>query len=65
MLGLKPDMFTHTSDSFELILSYCEKMIRNGKAYCDNTEPELMKKEREERAESKHRNNCECSPRVI
>ena len=59
MLGIKPDIFTHTSDSFDLILSYCEKMIREGLAYVDNTDPETMKKEREERVESKCRNQCE------
>ena len=57
MLGVKYDRFTHTSDHFDNLLKYCEKMIRDGKAYVDDTEPEQMKKEREERAESKHRNN--------
>ena len=59
MLGIKPDIFTHTSDSFGLIMNYCEKLIRGGKAYADNTPGEQMKKEREERIESKNRNNCE------
>jgi glutamyl/glutaminyl-tRNA synthetase len=59
MLGIKPDIYTHTSDSFDLIMEYCEKMIRMGKAYVDNTDPETMKKEREERVESACRSNCE------
>ncbi|XP_063957953.1 bifunctional glutamate/proline--tRNA ligase-like isoform X2 [Lytechinus pictus] len=57
MLGIKPDIFTHTSDSFDLIQSYAEKLIKEGKAYCDNTDPELMKKEREQRTYSKNYDN--------
>ncbi|WAR19673.1 SYEP-like protein [Mya arenaria] len=41
--------FTHTSDHFDKLLELCERMIREGKAYVDDTEPEQMKKEREER----------------
>ena len=57
MLGIKYDIFSHTSDHFDKIMDLCEKMIREGKAYCDDTEPETMKKEREERKDSKNRNN--------
>ncbi|KAI0212898.1 Bifunctional glutamate/proline--tRNA ligase [Lamellibrachia satsuma] len=57
MLGLKPDVFTFTSDHFERLLSLCEKMIESGKAYVDDTDAETMKKEREERVESAARNN--------
>ncbi|XP_021352848.1 bifunctional glutamate/proline--tRNA ligase-like, partial [Mizuhopecten yessoensis] len=57
MLGIKYDIFSHTSDHFDLILSLGEKLIRQGKAYADNTDPETMKKEREERANSKNRAN--------
>ena len=60
MLGLKPDVFTFTSDHFERLLSLCEKMIESGKAYVDDTDAETMKKEREERVESAARNNCKC-----
>jgi bifunctional glutamyl/prolyl-tRNA synthetase len=56
-LGVKPDMFTHTSDSFDRIMKLCEQMIREDKAYVDDTDAETMKKEREERVESKNRNN--------
>lgn len=69
MLGIKPDQFTHTSDSFDLIMEMCERMIREGKAYVDNTDPEAMKKEREERVESACRSNSKllalyCSIRI-
>lgn len=58
LLEIKPDMFTHTSQYFDLMLEYCEKLLKEGKAYVDDTEPEQMKKEREQRIESLNRKNC-------
>ncbi|KFP22597.1 Bifunctional glutamate/proline--tRNA ligase, partial [Egretta garzetta] len=58
MLHIKPDQFTYTSDHFEIIMKYAEKLIQEGKAYVDDTPAEQMKAEREQRMESKHRNNC-------
>lgn len=58
MLEIKPDQFTHTSQYFDLMLQYCEQMLKEGKAYVDDTEPEQMKKEREQRIESPNRSNC-------
>ncbi|XP_069656207.1 bifunctional glutamate/proline--tRNA ligase isoform X4 [Haliaeetus albicilla] len=58
MLHIKPDQFTYTSDHFETIMKYAEKLIQEGKAYVDDTPAEQMKAEREQRMESKHRNNC-------
>ena len=60
MLGVKYDIFSHTSDHFDKLMQYCETLIRDGKAYVDDTEAEVMKKEREERKESKNRNNSKC-----
>lgn len=57
LLHIKPDQFTYTSDHFETIMKYAEKLIQEGKAYVDNTPAEQMKMEREQRIESKHRNN--------
>ncbi|CAB3368587.1 Hypothetical predicted protein [Cloeon dipterum] len=57
MLQVKPDVYTHTSDYFELMLKMCEDMIKQGKAYVDDTDPEVMKSEREQRTESKNRSN--------
>lgn len=57
MLEIKPDLFTHTSQYFDLMLQYCETLLREGKAYVDDTEPEQMKKEREQRLESVNRMN--------
>ncbi|XP_058525175.1 bifunctional glutamate/proline--tRNA ligase [Ochotona princeps] len=57
MLHIKPDQFTYTSDHFETIMKYAEKLIQEGKAYVDDTPAEQMKAEREQRLESKHRGN--------
>uniref|UniRef100_A0A8D0GQY5 Glutamyl-prolyl-tRNA synthetase 1 n=1 Tax=Sphenodon punctatus TaxID=8508 RepID=A0A8D0GQY5_SPHPU len=57
MLHIKPDQFTYTSDHFETIMKYAEKLIHEGKAYGDDTPAEQMKMEREQRIESKHRTN--------
>ncbi|XP_055010679.1 bifunctional glutamate/proline--tRNA ligase isoform X2 [Boleophthalmus pectinirostris] len=57
MLQIKPDQFTYTSDHFPAIMRYAEKLLAEGKAYIDDTPPEQMKQEREQRIESKCRNN--------
>ena len=59
MLKVKPDMFTHTSDHFDTIMTFAEKMIREGKAYADDTAADKMKEEREQRIKSANRDNCE------
>uniref|UniRef100_A0A8C3HGL0 Glutamyl-prolyl-tRNA synthetase 1 n=1 Tax=Chrysemys picta bellii TaxID=8478 RepID=A0A8C3HGL0_CHRPI len=43
MLHIKPDQFTYTSDHFETIMKYAEKLIQEGKAYVDDTPAEQMK----------------------
>ncbi|CAK1552350.1 unnamed protein product [Leptosia nina] len=57
MLEIKPDIFTHTSQYFDLMLEYCEKLIKEGKAFVDDTPAEQMKNEREQKIDSKNRNN--------
>ena len=57
LLGIAYDHLSHTSDFFDTLLDKCEQLIREGKLYCDDTDPETMKKEREERTESKNRGN--------
>ena len=57
MLRVKYDHFSRTSDHFDTIMGYCEKMLKEGKAYVDDTDAETMKAEREARQESKNRNN--------
>lgn len=57
MLEIKPELFTHTSQYFDLMLEYCEQLLKEGKAYVDDTDPETMKQERDQRLESKNRSN--------
>ncbi|KAM6981295.1 bifunctional glutamate/proline--tRNA ligase [Aplochiton taeniatus] len=57
MLQIKPDQFTYTSDHFPRIEMLAEQLLKEGKAYVDNTPPEQMKQEREQRVESKNRSN--------
>ena len=57
MLGIKYDILSHTSDHFDIIAKYCEMLIERGRAYCDDTDPETMKKEREQRQKSKNWNS--------
>lgn len=59
MLEVKPDRFTYTSDYFEMMLDLCEKLVKEGKAYVDDTEAEIMRDERIKRIESKNRSNRE------
>lgn len=56
-LQIKPDVFTHTSNYFDLMLDYCVRLIKESKAYVDDTPPEQMKLEREQRVESANRSN--------
>ncbi|XP_036950879.1 bifunctional glutamate/proline--tRNA ligase isoform X2 [Acanthopagrus latus] len=57
MLQIHPDQFTYTSDHFPIIIQFAEQLLSEGKAYIDDTPPEQMKAEREQRTESKCRNN--------
>ena len=55
LLGVKYDQVTYTSDYFQQLYEMCVKMIKEGKAYADNTPQEQLRKEREARIESSHR----------
>ncbi|CAL7952238.1 unnamed protein product [Xylocopa violacea] len=57
LLQIKPDRFTHTSDYFDLMLEYCTKLIKDGKAYIDDTPAQLMKEQRDQKVMSSNRNN--------
>merc|ERR1739838_1001472 len=56
-LGIKPDLFTFTSDHFELMVKKVEELLKAGHIYADNTPLEQMRTERENHTESKNRNN--------
>lgn len=55
-LGVKGDLVTFTSDYFDTIKQYAIQLIKEGKAFMDDTPQEQMKEERMARKESKHRN---------
>ena len=55
-LGVKGDVITYTSDYFPQLMEMCEKLIKEGKAYVDDTEREQMQIERKALIESKCRN---------
>ena len=54
-LGVTWTQLTHTSDYFDLILDYGRQMLREGKAYVDDTPVEQMRKERMDGVESASR----------
>ncbi|GMN23176.1 hypothetical protein TIFTF001_000021 [Ficus carica] len=56
-LGIKYETVTYTSDYFPQLMEMAENLIRQGKAYVDDTPREEMQKERMEGIESKCRNN--------
>lgn len=56
-LGIKYETITYTSDYFDELMALAEKLIREGKAYVDDTPREQMQKERMDGIESKCRNN--------
>merc|ERR1719348_2042006 len=57
LLQVKYDHFSRTSDHFETILGYCEKLLKEGKAYVDDTDAETMKIERDAKTKSKNWDN--------
>ncbi|XP_043249227.1 bifunctional glutamate/proline--tRNA ligase [Colletes gigas] len=57
LLQIKPDRFTHSSDYFDIMLEYCTKLIKEGKAYVDDTPAEIMKEQRDQKLMSSNRNN--------
>ncbi|KHG10773.1 Uncharacterized protein F383_11783 [Gossypium arboreum] len=56
-LGIKYQMITYTSDYFPKLMDMAEKLIKEGKAYVDDTPREQMQKERMDGIESKCRSN--------
>lgn len=46
LLGIKGDKITHSSDYFQEMYDYCVQLIKEGKAYCDDTVTEKMREER-------------------
>ena len=55
LMGIKPDKTSHTSDYFEELYQYCVRMLKEGKAYADDTDQEMMRAERMDGIASKRR----------
>ena len=56
MLGILPDIVSYSSDYFDIYEDFMTKAITEGKAYCDDSSVETMRKQRMEKLESKYRN---------
>lgn len=46
LLGIKGDVVSYSSDYFQEMFDLCVKMIKEGKAYCDDTVQEVMRDQR-------------------
>ena len=46
LMGIRPDMTSYTSDYFDDLYLDCIQMIKNGNAYCDDTELTEMRDQR-------------------
>ncbi|PFH54261.1 hypothetical protein AMATHDRAFT_186121 [Amanita thiersii Skay4041] len=57
LLDIKGDKVTHTSDYFDQLYEYAVQLIKEGKAYADDTEQLQMRDERFKGIASKHRND--------
>lgn len=55
LMEIKGDSLSYTSDHFDLIYDYALKMIKEGKAYCDDTDVDTMREERGEGIKSRRR----------
>lgn len=55
-LGIKPWKITHTSNYFANLMTYAEKLLKEGKAYIDDSTAEQINEQREKMIESPSRN---------
>ena len=55
LMGIRSDQTSHSSDYFQEMYEYCVKMIKEGNAYADDTEQDIMREERGKGIASKHR----------
>jgi len=56
-IGIKPQVVTYTSDYFDQLLEFAERLIKEGKGYVDDTPPTQMKEERMNGISSQRRND--------
>jgi glutamyl-tRNA synthetase len=57
LLGIKPDKISYTSDYFDEIDRYCTQIIKDGKAFADDTPGDKMSEQRMAREPSVHRDD--------
>ena len=57
LLGIEGDKVTHTSDYFDHLYDLAIKLIKEGKAYTDDTEQIQMRQERMDGIASRHRDD--------
>ncbi|KAI8365788.1 tRNA synthetases class I, catalytic domain-containing protein [Blakeslea trispora] len=57
LIGVDSSVVTHTSDYFDQMYELAIKMIKEGKAFCDDTDQMTMREERTARTPSKCRDN--------
>ncbi|KAI4092321.1 MAG: hypothetical protein LQ344_003566 [Seirophora lacunosa] len=55
LMGIKPDKTSYTSNYFQELYDYCVTLLKDGKAYADDTERERMQHERMHGIASKRR----------
>jgi glutamyl-tRNA synthetase len=55
LIGIPSDVVTHTSDYFDQIYELAIQMIKNGKAYVDDTDQATMREQRMDGIASKNR----------
>lgn len=54
-MGIKPDKMSYTSDYFDQLYDYGVQIIKDGKAYADDTDKETMAAQRMDGLPSKRR----------
>ncbi|CAK9167152.1 unnamed protein product [Ilex paraguariensis] len=64
-LGIKYEKVTYTSDYFPKLMEKAEELIREGKAYVDDTPRDQMQKERMDGIESRCRNNSSAENMIL
>ncbi|KAI9480711.1 MAG: tRNA synthetases class I, catalytic domain-containing protein [Benjaminiella poitrasii] len=57
LIGVPSNIVSHTSDFFDQMYELAIKMIKEGKAYCDDTDQATMREQRTSRIPSKCRDN--------
>lgn len=57
LIGVPSNIVSHTSDFFDQMYELALKMIKEGKAYCDDTDQATMREQRTARIPSKCRDN--------